>query len=278
MKLGFSTLSFDSWDIGETIRQCRLWGYTGIELREGSVSFAERDQPSEARREIRSMLDHAGIAVTNIGASIFLLGDSEEEYGRMLLELQAMHTMAKDYGAKGIRVFLGNMESRIDKPRGPIGYERLVQWLQEACGRLAPDGIEIWIETHNEFSTGRRLGMLLRDVDRSNCKVIWDVLHPLEQGESPETTLGFLGAHCAHVHIKDAVPHDHILENNWRYTGIGCGCLPLREMMELLIRQGYDGYYSLEWESRWRPELQGPGMEPETAFREFARFAAGLKQ
>lgn len=215
MKLAFSTLSFDHWTVEQIIQHSRRWGYTGIELREGSVGFSTKDTPREERRTIRSKLEHEGITVTDIGASIFLAGKSREEYEAMLEELQATHAMARDFGARGIRVFLGNMESRIDKPREAVGYELLVQWLREACGRLAGDGIEIWIETHNEFSTGRKLSMLLRDTGMSNCKVIWDVMHPVEQGEQPADTLKYLGQACAHVHMKDGVPTTTF----WRITG-----------------------------------------------------------
>lgn len=276
MQLSFSTLSFDHWTVEQIIQHSKRWGYTGIELREGSVGFSAKETPGKERREIRSRLEHEGIAVTDIGASIFLLGKSQEEYDLMMKELLETQAMARDFGARGIRVFLGNMESRIDKPREAVGYERLVQWLREACGRLAGDGIEIWIETHNEFSTGRKLSMLLRDTGMSNCKVIWDVLHPIEQGEQPADTLNYLGKACAHVHVKDGVPHDDILENNWKYTRIGQGKLPLKEIMELLREEGYAGFLSLEWEAKWKPELQVPGCEPERAFEEFARYAASI--
>ncbi|MHA6483203.1 hypothetical protein ACX1C1_15065 [Paenibacillus sp. strain BS8-2] len=36
----------------------------------------------------------------------------------------------------------------------------------------------------------------------------------------------------------------------------GDGALPLRSIIEALQDSGYDGYYSLEREPKWRPELR----------------------
>ena len=44
--------------------------------------------------------------------------------------------------------------------------------------------IEVGIETHNEYATGQSLRKLLDDVNRLNIKIIWEIIHPIEDGES----------------------------------------------------------------------------------------------
>ena len=41
--------------------------------------------------------------------------------------------------------------------------------------------------------------------------------------------------------------------------------MPIRDMLEMLIDGGYEGYITFEWEKRWHNELS----EPEIAFPRF---------
>ena len=53
------------------------------------------------------------------------------------------------------------------------------------------------------------------------------------------------------MHIKD---HFRLPEGT-RLVGTGQGEIPLRAIVESLLEDGYDGYFSLEWEKMWHPEL-----------------------
>ena len=46
---------------------------------------------------------------------------------------------------------------------------------------------------------------------------------------------------------------------------LGEGDVPLREMLDLLVSGGYEGYAILEWEKRWIPDLP----EPEIVFPQY---------
>ena len=45
-------------------------------------------------------------------------------------------------------------------------------------------------------------------------------------------------------------------KQNWTYKKLGEGGLPIKQMLDLLEGSGYSGYYSLEWENAWRPEIR----------------------
>ena len=40
-----------------------------------------------------------------------------------------------------------------------------------------------------------------------------------------------------------------------RLTLIGEGDVPIARIADRLLSDGYDGYFSLEWEKKWHPEL-----------------------
>ncbi|MDR6550629.1 sugar phosphate isomerase/epimerase [Paenibacillus qinlingensis] len=113
---------------------------------------------------------------------------------------------------------------------------------------------------------------LLDDVNRSNCAVIYDIIHPLEEGELPQDTIALLGSRIVHVHMKDGMPFEDPMELNWKYTKLGEGHIPIAEILQLLNQAGYKGFYSLEWETKWRKELQIFGMEPEIVFPAYYEF------
>ena len=90
-----------------------------------------------------------------------------------------------------------------DKPEPD--YSGIIKALKEICDYANEKNVEIWVETHNEFATGKVLKPLIEDVGKSNLKIIWDVIHPIEDGESIEETWSEVGKSIAHIHIKDGI-------------------------------------------------------------------------
>lgn len=269
MKLSFSTLPCEGWTVEEIIASCRSCGFTGVELKEDlnyavSLSMTE-EQLQQAAAQFRS----AGIRVAGIGSRVCLNGRSEET--EQLLNLLHTVRLAHVLGAPGVRIFLGTFFTRKDTPVPPPDEASIVEKVRLACDYAASLRVEIWIETHNEYSTGKVLRRLLDRIDRPNCKIIYDVIHPYESGESPEETVRLLGPDIAHVHMKDGVPFDDPVMHDWKYTLFGEGKLPLPGIVKLLQDSGYQGFYSLEWESKWRQEIRDVEFPLEHLFTRYVR-------
>jgi sugar phosphate isomerase/epimerase len=269
-RLAFSTIPCEGWTMEEIVGVAKELGFQGLELREGEAWSIHTGLAPHERLQAHQAVKTAGLTITNIGSSVCFTGrDDDEEQFRHFKEVVEL---ARDLGAQGVRVFLGYFTTRRDQAVPDIPYENLVSRLQQACDYSADYGVQVWIETHNEYATGRSLRKLLDHVSRRNCKVIYDVIHPLEEGEKPADTIALLGAQCVHVHIKDGIPEDDPMMTNWKYTKVGEGRIPLSSIIRLLEQAGYAGYYSLEWETKWRSELQVPGMEPEVIFPSYTAY------
>lgn len=270
----FSTLPCEGWSAGEIADACKAYGFAGVELREGPGSAIAAQDSREQWQRTAAVFREAGIQVTNIGSGICV---RNEAHGNgQLPQLRRLAEMAAVFGCKGIRIFLGNFAQRYDAPVEPVDHPGIVKWLQAACDLVAAHGAAIWIETHNEYATGKTLRQLLDEVDRENCRVIYDVIHPLEDGEEPEQTLLLLGKDCVHVHIKDGEPFDDPLAHDWKYTWPGEGKVPIARIVRLLEESGYKGYFSLEWESKWRKELQAMKKEPAEVFPSYIQYMENL--
>ena len=72
-----------------------------------------------------------------------------------------------------------------------------------------------------------------------------------------------------HVHIKDSIGYG---EGKIKYVGLGKGEVPIAEALKLLKSINYKGYFSLEWEKKWHPELD----EPEKVIPFYPQFMKNL--
>ncbi|SDD04747.1 Sugar phosphate isomerase/epimerase [Paenibacillus sp. UNCCL117] len=273
-RLAFSTIPCAGWALEDMAAAAKKDGFRGLELREGDAWSIHTGMTPDQRKHALQVVKEAGLTITDIGSGVCFTGSEGD--AEQLRHFKEVARLAQDLEARGVRVFLGYFTNRIDQPVPDISYPALVDLLRQACDYAAAYGVQLWIETHNEFSTGRILRKLLDDVSRDNCMVIYDVIHPLEEGEDPAETVALLGSQCVHVHIKDGVPAEDPMATNWKYTKVGEGQIPISSIVALLEQSGYAGYYSLEWETKWRSELQVPGMEPDVIFPHYVAYMHNL--
>lgn len=65
-----------------------------------------------------------------------------------------------------------------------------------------------------------------------------------------------LKKYIRHTHIKDAKQVNETIT----YTRLAQGEVPIFEAIDVLMKDGYKGYYSFEWEKLWHPELEAPEL------------------
>jgi sugar phosphate isomerase/epimerase len=254
------------------LRVCRDAGVDAIEMRLGLNAWSDPAMPRLQALALRDQLRDGGVALCALGTGIVV-----REYDAALLRaMREQILLAATLGATGLRIMLGTYKVRYSDSAPQPDLDGIVRWLRAAAQAAADAGVELWLETHNEFATGAAMRRVLDAVRHPACKILYDVIHPLELGEPVADTLAQIGADLAHVHIKDGRPWADPDLANWEYTPLGQGDIALDDIVARLRRQGYAGYYSLEWESAWRAEIRGPGFEGERVIPAFARYMARL--
>ena len=251
MNLTFSTIACMDWEYEKIFKTAKSLGMDTIEFR---VLKDFREFLVDGRAEaLAGLSQEYNISILDIAASFLLNGyDAQQLEG-----FEEICKIAFKLKAKGIRVFLGNFLTCKTDKGAETDYNGLVKMLKELSNIAAEYQTGIWIETHNEFSTGKILRKLLDDVNKENVKIIWDIMHPYEEHESYQDTYGYLGEKIAHIHIKDGLRQQDENLIDFLYTKLGEGELPVAEIVRYCENLGYSGYYSLEWEPMWKKELEG---------------------
>ncbi|WP_303193891.1 sugar phosphate isomerase/epimerase family protein [Ruthenibacterium lactatiformans] len=251
MKLAISTLPFKEWSVEKTVQFCQECGYDALEIRMDFHPWSDSSLPNEHYNELAKLLPMHRLCVCGLGSGIVLTEYNEDA----LCVLRRQLELAGILGASGVRIMLGNIRRCVSDSEKTIHWEGLVHWLQVADALAGSFGKQVWIETHNEFATGKALHDLFAQTKLPHTAVIWDLMHPLEQEEPIEQTLSLLQGRIAHIHVKDGLPWNDPKKLIWKYTPLGEGRVPIEHAVRLLRQSGYNGYYSLEWESAWRKEL-----------------------
>jgi sugar phosphate isomerase/epimerase len=70
-----------------------------------------------------------------------------------------------------------------------------------------------------------------------------------------------------HTHFKDHIRGTPGDQNSCKHCDLGKGQIPIKAIVRQLMADRYSGYYSLEWEKKWHPDLSSA----EFAFPEFVR-------
>lgn len=255
MKLAFSTLPCMNYTAQQLLDLCQKYNFSGVEVRTNSDN---------------SFTHSKNLYITDIGSSVCIKNYNQDILNTALCLLKNV----EENNIKAMRVFLGNFCPKFNSSsQHSFVHDEIVAMLQKMCDSTTA---EVWVETHNEYSTGKVLNNSLNDVNRENLKIIWDVMHPIEDGEMPLDTLKYLGEHIAHIHIKDGKKHSDPTYHDFEYTPLGEGIVPIKEIVTLLNQNKYNGFFSLEWESLWRPELKNLSWNVDEILSKYVDFMESL--
>lgn len=265
MKLSFSTLGCPNWDIKKIVESARRYGYEGVELRGAGRQHISFEISPRERNEIRKIFEDNGIEICCISAYTRFSSPVKEERESNIENLVRYCELAKEMNAPIVRSFIGDVPKEIDKAEY-MNY--IPEALHKVGEKIEGLGIDVVLETHDYFSTGRMISDIIRKTNSKNIKALWDVWHPYKSGESPKDTLEYLRAYLRHMHIKDAKR----IGDNWQLVLPGDGDIPIKEIIDLLKGIDYQGYLSFEWEKMWHPEIP----EPEVAFPRYVEYIKSI--
>lgn len=245
MKICFSTLGCTERSLGEILELAEKYSIDALELRGMGGVMDNRTISAlapENRAETLKRFTECGVKPLILGTSCSF--HSAEKLEGAMQEGYASIDIAAAMGFRGIRVFGNNIKG--DETEC---LDRIIGGISRLCEYAADKGVTVLLETHGDINTASRLGAARAACGKyENFGFIWDVCHTrLTYGDNWRTFVDDFFPLIRHLHLKDVTPDGLTLP--------GEGTLPLRDMTEYLLAKGYDGYFSLEWEKKWHPEL-----------------------
>ena len=243
--LAFSTLGCSGMPLTEVVELARSTGWLGLELRAADDEPVRVGLSSAERAAARELLESGGVTVLAVASYVKVAAGAVSD-DQCVTDALAHAELARDLGAPFVRVFPGAEEP------GAEADARAVRRLNAIAERL-PEGVAILVETHDSHPQGvdiaRVLSQVSGDLNRPAVGAIWDVMHPWRTGEPISVTKEVLAPYLRHVQVKDVQSPEQRTP-----LPLGQGTIPLPEFYAALRELGYQGWMSLEWESKWHPE------------------------
>ncbi len=271
MKLAFTTLGCPNWNLDTIISKATEYGYQGVDFRGylGEMDIYRLPEFStEVEKTIKKFKD-ANLEVPCFSSSVRLFTFSDEELEKHLEELKQYSILCRKFNAPYIRVFGGEIG---EVSRGEA-LDTVVRNLEQMLEIAKEYDVELLIETHDDWTDCKYIADIFEKVDAKHLQVVWDIHHPYRTvGEEPDKTWEVLGDRIKYTHWKDSYPTDQTAKG-YQLCLMGEGDIPFQKIYDLLQEKGYDGYYTLEWEKVWWPDIE----EPEVSFKGYIEYMKSLE-
>jgi sugar phosphate isomerase/epimerase len=267
LPLAVSTLGCPKWDWNTIVKNVSSWGFAALELRgiQDQMDLTKCAEFGGTRlKETLQQLMAAGLVISNLGASAQMHEPDAGKRAKHLDEARRFIDLAHQLRAPFVRVFPDRLVGGEDKA---VTFARISEGLHQLGEYARPSGVVVILESHGEFRRAEELVPVLEGAKSKNVAFLWDAHHTCVEGEKPAETYRQLGKYTRHVHLKDSVPVAGKPKEERRYVLTGTGTVPVQETVRVLVKEGYRGYYCLEWEKRWHPEIE----EPEVAFPHYVK-------
>lgn len=252
-RIAFQTLACPDWSWTRILDEANRLGYDGIELRgiQGEM-YLPKAEPFQPDRLDATIADLARRNLHIVCLDTSCLFHVPERYEGAIREGKDTIDLAVKLGTPYIRVFGDKIPSEIGEGQTVASVAAGLTEL----GRYAESrGIKVLLELHGDFVTYPLIKAVLAETHSPAVGLLWDIVNPMEKGESPEVTFRELAPYIHHVHIKDYRIEP---DGSFKLCLIGDGLVPIPAIVRLLKENGYPGWLSLEYEKKWHPELEEP--------------------
>jgi len=246
-KIGFMSSVCPTFTMREIASACSEFGFQSFEPRIdwNHAHGIEVGAPAERIRAARRMLQDAGAGLPCVATGIHTAVPRGAGRIATLDAVKRVVDLCLLAEAPAMRVFGGGAKDVDEETRVALAVDTL--W--EAAEAIEGSGVQLLLETHDYFKTGRLVGQVVDRVDRPEVAVLWDTMHSVVAGEPAEETLRLLRPErVKHVHTRDLrlTPRAGGGYDAEYCDDYGRGSFPLAEIHGMLAGAGFAGTVSLE--------------------------------
>ncbi|MCA1644718.1 MAG: sugar phosphate isomerase/epimerase [Chloroflexi bacterium] len=182
MKFTLNTLGAPDWNLEETARNARAYGYAGVDLRllDGEVISLDSMRANLDRLKALFPTDELPIAV--LATSVRLATNNPGVRSKTLDEAHAWIDLAAELNAPVIRLFGARNPPELDIEQSIQAVGEMLALLSEHAEQA---GVKVGVETHDEFASAATVARALQLAPSPAVGGIWDMWHTLRAGQTP---------------------------------------------------------------------------------------------
>ena len=270
-KLAFTTLGCPDWSFDRILEEAQTMGYSGIEIRglEGKMLAEDIVQfyPENREATLAAVKNH-GLTMISFGSSVSF--HSADKFDDMLAEGKRAIDICQTIGIPAIRIF-GNAIPKEEAEA--VIISRVAKGAKILAEYGETRGVQVLLETHGDFNTLERIKGVFDQAGNDNLKLLWDVAHT--DKIYMDNFMDFyqpMKDKITHTHFKDHIRGTPGEPKSFKLCRLGEGQIPILAIVNQLLSDGYSGYFTLEWEKKWHPELP----DAEIAYPDFVRLLNGI--
>ena len=247
-------------DLKGFIKHAAELGYPAVELMGKRPHLSVLDYEPEAVASLAQHCRACGVQVACVAGYTNFAGGAESAEVPFL-EMQVHYTRALAEFAQGLGCPLVRVFTSYERADLPLAanWTRTATAIRECCDQVADLGVTIGIQNHHDVGVhSQALLELLHDIDRPNCKLMFDAWSPCLRGEPAYEIAKAMAPHTVHTTFADYVrlprfAYDPALIN-YRPAGpdlvravpMGEGDLANADFLRGLRAGGFDGSVAYE--------------------------------
>jgi protein FrlC len=249
MKYAFNTWaysSFPAWlpayTLDEAIRRLAGIGYDGVEIGCAAPHAWPAYLSAERRRELRGLLDSSALEVVSLlatpggGPGFNPASPYVEERDATVKYYQEVTDLASELGARkviyiaGWQIFGTTRQEAWSRSRGCL--DRIAAYAGQKDITIV---VEPTAAATNLIETADDAIELMRSVEHSNVKLMFDTLHALYRNEIPADYARAMGKDLVHIHVSDK---NRVLPGEGQVDWVG--------LLQVLRESDFDGFITME--------------------------------
>ncbi len=257
MKIALSTVACTDWTLERIVAFAEEAGFEGLEHRtfgHGSTGLVY-DPCLVGPQKVRRLTNAHGLENACLATSIRydepvfppVLGRLLQDFERSVKQTKSMVRVAASIECGLVRVF------GFELPKGErraSGLRRIRERLELALTTARHTGVKLVLENGGSFPRAEDLAEIIDAISNPLLVAGYNPLVAWASGEDPIAGVKTLANRLALVKLKDAKAGHPV--------AIGTGEVPLQPMVGELVRRGYRGWATVEFDRLWWPDAGQP--------------------
>lgn len=226
LQLGTVTYNIaKDWNLDQILERLERLKFAGVELRTTHAHGVEVALDKSARQAVRARFADSPVELVSLGSAFEYQSPDPAEFRKNVEGTKEYVRLAHDLGVPGVKVRPNGV------PRGEQlekTLERIGRGLREVAADAADYGVEIRVEVHGAVTQELpNIARILRYADHPNAYVCWNS-NPGETDANGSIAENFklVANKIRIVHLRDLYDEKY----------------PWRELFQLLVDSGFEGY------------------------------------